>query len=69
MKLKNYRNFQYLPCLLAGRTFQGPILSEDRVVIAFGPVHDPKAAFGFRIIEAEGEETVKSFIANDPANG
>ena len=36
-------------------------------VIAFGPVLDPKAAYGFGIVEAD-EEQVKAFIANDPAN-
>ena len=37
-------------------------------VIAFGPVLDPKAVYGFGIIEAENEDEVKAFMANDPAN-
>ncbi len=36
-------------------------------VLAFGPVLDPKAVYGLGIIQAESEEQVNSFIANDPA--
>ena len=36
-------------------------------VLSFGPVLDPKAVYGLGIIQAESEEQVNSFIANDPA--
>ena len=38
-------------------------------VLAFGPVLDPCGVYGIGIVEAEDEEQVKTFIANDPANG
>jgi uncharacterized protein len=42
-------------------------LMDKGKVLVFGPVMDPKAVYGLGIIEAESEEEVKSFIANDPA--
>ena len=36
-------------------------------VIVFGPVLDPKAAYGFGVISADDEQEVKDFIAGDPA--
>ncbi len=42
-------------------------LMDKGKVLVFGPVMDPKAVYGLGIIEAENEEEVKSFIANDPA--
>ena len=42
-------------------------LMDKGKVLVFGPVMDPKAVYGLGIIEAEGEEEVKDFIANDPA--
>ena len=44
-------------------------LMSDGHVIAFGPVIDPAGVYGMGIIEVEDEETVKSFITHDPANG
>ncbi len=38
-------------------------------VLAFGPVLDPSGVYGIGIVEVENEEQVKTFIANDPANG
>jgi uncharacterized protein YciI len=42
-------------------------LMDKGKVLVFGPVMDPKAVYGLGIIEAENEEEVESFIANDPA--
>lgn len=42
-------------------------LMEKGKVIVFGPVFDPAGAYGFGVVEAESEEEVRSFIANDPA--
>jgi uncharacterized protein YciI len=36
-------------------------------VLVFGPVLEPKGAYGFGIIPAENEEEVKAFMAGDPA--
>lgn len=44
------------------------LMSEGHV-IAFGPVFDPSGGYGVGIVEVSDEETVKTFIANDPANG
>jgi uncharacterized protein YciI len=38
-------------------------------VVAFGPVMDPKGAYGLGIICADNDEEVKKFMAEDPANG
>jgi uncharacterized protein YciI len=38
-------------------------------VLAFGPVIDPNGIYGLGIVEAESQEQVNDFIANDPANG
>src|SRR6185369_16641144 len=38
-------------------------------VIVFGPVLDPAGPYGLGVICAEDDEDVKSFMANDPANG
>lgn len=37
-------------------------------VIAFGPVLDPIGTYGLGIIEADSEDEVKAFIADDPAS-
>jgi uncharacterized protein YciI len=42
-------------------------LMDKGKVLVFGPVMDPKAVYGLGIIEAENEEEVELFIANDPA--
>src|ERR1700722_20820266 len=42
-------------------------LMDKGKVLVFGPVMDPKAVYGLGIIEAENEEEVKAFIANDSA--
>jgi uncharacterized protein len=36
-------------------------------VLAFGPVLDPKAAYGLGIVAVENEREVEDFILNDPA--
>lgn len=38
-------------------------------VVVFGPVFDPRGAYGMGVIAVDDEAEVKSFIANDPANG
>ena len=43
-------------------------LMDKGFVLAFGPVMDPKGIYGLGIIEADNEEQVKTFIANDPAS-
>lgn len=40
---------------------------EKGMVYAFGPVFDPKGAYGFGIITAETTEQVEDFVKNDPA--
>jgi len=42
-------------------------LMDKGKVIAFGPVLDPAGAYGLGIIEADSEDEVKAFIADDPA--
>jgi uncharacterized protein YciI len=42
-------------------------LMDKGKVLVFGPVMDPNAVYGLGIIEAESEDEVKDFIANDPA--
>ncbi len=46
--------------------YWGNLMKEGNV-IAFGPVLDPSGVYGLGIIEAENEDAVKNFIANDPA--
>lgn len=36
-------------------------------VMAFGPVLDPVGTYGLGIIEADSEDEVKAFIADNPA--
>jgi uncharacterized protein YciI len=38
------------------------------IVLIFGPVLDPKATYGFGIIEVDHEDQVKELIDNDPAS-
>jgi len=47
-------------------TYWKALMDKDKVIV-FGPVMDPKGAYGLGVIEAENEEEVKAFIANDPA--
>jgi uncharacterized protein YciI len=42
-------------------------LMDKGFVLVYGPVLDPKGVYGLGIIEAESEEQVNSFMANDPA--
>ena len=44
-------------------------LMDHGKVVVFGPILDPKAAYGFGVVCVEGEEEVKLLIAHDPANG
>jgi len=39
------------------------------MVIAFGPVLDPKGGYGLGVVEVENEQQMKDMIASDPANG
>jgi len=43
-------------------------LMDKGKVLAFGPVMDPKGAYGLGIIEADDEAQVDDFIAKDPAS-
>lgn len=44
-------------------------LRDNGFALVYGPVIDPKGAYGIGIIEADSQEQVEEFIANDPANG
>ena len=37
-------------------------------VVVFGPVLDPKGAFGMGVVGVEDEDDVRQMIAGDPAN-
>jgi hypothetical protein len=39
------------------------------MVLAFGPVLDPKGDYGLGLVEVENEQQMLDMIANDPANG
>ena len=41
-------------------------LAKDRLVVAFGPVADPKDTYGIGIIQLEDGVHPKSLAANDP---
>ena len=41
-------------------------MAEGKVIV-YGPVFDPKGAYGLGIITASNEDEVKAFIAGDPA--
>jgi uncharacterized protein len=38
-------------------------------VLAFGPVMDPKGAYGFGIVKVDDDSEIIGFVAGDPANG
>ncbi len=42
-------------------------LMDKGKVVVFGPILDPKEVYGFGVIEANDEDEVKAFIAEDPA--
>ena len=42
-------------------------LMKKGIVIAYGPVMDPRGTYGIGIVEAENEEKAKSIAVNDPA--
>ena len=44
-------------------------LTAARKAIAFGPVADPKGAWGFGIVEVETEDEVRSIVDQDPVTG
>ena len=41
-------------------------LAEKGVAVLFGPVMDPKGAWGLAIVEAANESEVHALLANDP---
>jgi len=41
-------------------------LTAKRTVIAFGPVADPKGAWGLGVVEVEDEDEVRGIVDNDP---
>ncbi len=41
-------------------------LTAKRTAIAFGPVADPKGAWGLGLVEVENEDDVHAITANDP---
>lgn len=44
-------------------------LLNDGIAIVFGPVGNPKGAYGVGVVSVEDEEHLKKIIAGDPANG
>jgi uncharacterized protein YciI len=42
-------------------------LVESGAMVIFGPVLDSSGSWGLGVVEAEDEETIKAFAANDPA--
>jgi uncharacterized protein YciI len=44
-------------------------MMDKGLTVVYGPVMDPKGAYGIGIIEADSQQEVEGFIANDPANG
>ncbi|MGA2597908.1 MAG: YciI family protein [Bryobacteraceae bacterium] len=42
-------------------------LTAKRIAIAFGPVADPKGAWGLGVVEVENEDEVRGVVDNDPA--
>ena|ERR1700722_19805127 len=47
-------------------TFWADLMSKGKVIV-YGPILDPKGAYGFGVVEVDTEEEVKAIIANDPA--
>lgn len=44
-------------------------LLDKGIAIAYGPVYDPKGAYGVAVVEVENIEQLNEIIAADPANG
>ena len=44
-------------------------LLDKGIAIAFGPVMDPKGAFGMAVVEVDNAEQLNEIVAGDPANG
>jgi hypothetical protein len=42
-------------------------LADRKIVVIFGPVADPKGAYGLAIVKTEEETVVRDIGANDPA--
>jgi uncharacterized protein YciI len=42
-------------------------LMKKGVVVVFGPVFDPKGAYGMGVVEVENEEQLQELTSNDPA--
>jgi uncharacterized protein YciI len=41
-------------------------LADRGVAVVFGPVMDPKGAWGLGLLEAKDESEIRSLLANDP---
>src|SRR6185312_8807723 len=44
-------------------------LLDKGIAIAYGPVYDPKGAYGVAVMEVDNIEQLHEIIAADPANG
>ena|SRR6187549_3915007 len=44
-------------------------LMNENIAVVFGPVLDPKGAYGAGVVSVDNEEHLKQLIAKDPANG
>jgi uncharacterized protein YciI len=43
------------------------VLMEKGIVVVFGPVFDPKGAYGMGVLEVEDEQIVRDIEVNDPS--
>jgi uncharacterized protein YciI len=43
-------------------------MSNEKILIVFGPVMDPKGGFGIAVVSVDSEEQLKQIVASDPAN-
>ena len=44
------------------------LMAEGKILV-YGPVLDPKGAYGLGVVAVNDDEEVKTLMANDPANG
>jgi uncharacterized protein YciI len=53
--------------IMAEHSAYWKVLLEKKICLVYGPVFDPKGAFGIGIIAIDNEEQLNSIINNDPA--
>jgi uncharacterized protein YciI len=47
--------------------YWGKLMQQGKVVV-FGPVMDPKGPYGMGVVEADSEDSIREFMAGDPAS-